>query len=639
MGLRQDTESIVRRVDELSAGGQHAKRFVTHACRIADVLEDRVGCGPVERAAGEREPFGIGTDQRRGYPRLLEPAPTDEQPAKCDIHADAVANPTRRCRQQPGRSTPDVEESEAASLGTRGHSQAIQHVGPAHDSGIHRADIVTVQRRGILGRQLVVLPDEIDECPLVTAEKTVHLFNLLLDRYVRVRPNAKVGDPATYRKLPVTSTATVGQQLALKTLTAEGTRKALLDPFGQGRRCRTRRRLLLIQGRYHRLSDAVSPRSSEGAGEYSGRPMVSIAGRVARHVRLSRVAREEHPSPPFLVLFINSICNMRCEHCFYWQALNKRDDLSVEELFALSDELGPIENLNLSGGEPFLRKEFAEICRRFVDRNGVRQIYVPTNGYFTDKTVAQVTATLLDSPLDLFVVELSLDGMAEFHDEFRGARNSFQRAMETYDALVEVQDSDPRLRIHSISTATEINIDQIRELTAYLYERCPRMDHHNLAIIRGDRKNPSLRGPVLDKYESLFEYIRRLWAPREEGRYGAIVEPMLQWAKVKTAREERQVVPCTAGRLTAVVHANGDVAVCEAHAPLGNLRERSFTDIWRSAEAAALRKSIRARECHCTTEVFLWPSITFQPIQLARAMVGGKVWRQPAPLPVLDQSP
>lgn len=364
---------------------------------------------------------------------------------------------------------------------------------------------------------------------------------------------------------------------------------------------------------------------------------MNVAKRLQRHLRISQVAREEAPSPPFLVLFINSICNMTCEHCFYWRALNQRNDLSVEELFALSDELGPIENLNLSGGEPFLRKEFAEICRRFVDKNGVRQIYVPTNGYFRDRTIAAVSATLKDSPLELFVVELSLDGMPAFHDEFRGVKNAFQKAMETYDALAELQLTEPRLKIHCISTATDVNIAQIRELTAFLYKRCPKMEHHNLAIIRGDRKNPSLAGPMLKEYEELYEYIRALWAPREEGRFGAIVEPMLQWAKIRTVREERQVVPCTAGRLTGVIYANGDVSVCENRKPIGNLREQTFMTLWRSEAARDLRRSILARECHCTTEVFMWPSITFQPLQLARGMLGGKVWQKRAELPVLQR--
>ena len=54
------------------------------------------------------------------------------------------------------------------------------------------------------------------------------------------------------------------------------------------------------------------------------------------------------------------------------------------------------------------------------------------------------------------------------------------------------------------------------------------MMHHNLAIIRGDRKNPTLQGPALLEYQDLYEYVRRLWSQREERRYGSIVEPMLQ---------------------------------------------------------------------------------------------------------------
>ena len=181
---------------------------------------------------------------------------------------------------------------------------------------------------------------------------------------------------------------------------------------------------------------------------------MNVVERVSRHLRISAKALEETPSPPFLVLFINSICNMKCEHCFYWTSLNKRDDMTKEEIFALSDSLGVIENLNLSGGEPFLRKEFAAICRQFVRQNGVKQIYVPSNGYYTDKMVKAATELLEDRDLGLFVIELSLDGMPEFHDKFRVLKNSFRKAMESYDALIQIQDRDPRLRIHAISTAT-----------------------------------------------------------------------------------------------------------------------------------------------------------------------------------------
>ena len=354
--------------------------------------------------------------------------------------------------------------------------------------------------------------------------------------------------------------------------------------------------------------------------------------RIIRHARITWRNYQDLPSPPFLILFINSICNQKCEHCFYWRNLNRRDDLTTEELFTLSRSLGRIENLNLSGGEPFLRPEFGQICRQFIRQNQVRQIYVPTNGYFTERTVKQVTETLKEKDLNLFVAEISLDGLGEFHNKFRGSPGAFDKAMQTYDALAKLQETDPRLRIHSISTATDVNMGEIRRLTSYLFDRCPKMDHHNLAMIRGDRKNPSLEGPRLEEYQQLYEYVRRLWAPREQGRYGSIVEPMLQWAKSRTAASQRQVIPCRAGVLNAVVYSNGDVSVCENHPPLGNLREKSFREIWRSAEARNLRQSIAAKECYCTNEVFLWPSITYQPRQLLRAIVGARAWRRPRPL-------
>lgn len=360
---------------------------------------------------------------------------------------------------------------------------------------------------------------------------------------------------------------------------------------------------------------------------------MNLAERIVRHSRITWRNYQRKPSPPFLILFINSICNQKCDHCFYWRNLNKKDDLTKEELFALSRSLGRVETLNLSGGEPFLRPEFGEICRQFIQHNKVRQIYVPTNAYFTDRVVKQVTETLKEKDLDLFAIEISLDGYGDFHDNFRGSPGSFNRAMQTYDALAEIQARDPRLRIQPNSTATAENMDEIRRLTTYLFERCPKMDHHNLAMIRGDRKNPSLQGPNLAEYEKLYEYVKRLWSSREKKRYGASVEPMLQLAKTRTAAAQAQVVPCRAGTLTGVVYANGDVSLCETHPPIGNLRQKSFPEIWYSEEANQLRASIARKECYCTQEIALWTSIVYQPAQLVQLMVESKAWKTGDPLP------
>ena len=369
---------------------------------------------------------------------------------------------------------------------------------------------------------------------------------------------------------------------------------------------------------------------------------MSIVQRVARHAKLTSLAASPVPkrTPPFLIFFINSICNLKCEHCFYWQHLNKRDDLSFDEIVKFSRELDEFENLNLSGGEPFMRKEFAEICHQFIDQNKVKQIYVPTNGYYTENTVTALEKVLENQALELIAIEFSLDGMPEFHNEFRGNPRSFQKAMETYDALTELQKRDDRLRLHSIATVTDTNVNEIRELTTFLYQRCPQIDHHNIALIRGDRKNASLQGPALEAYKELYAYARRLWADREEGRFGGVVDPMLTWAKCRTSEERRMVVPCKAGWLSGVVNANGDVALCETehqYAPVGNLRDATFRELWWGEEAMAQRAQIQAKACHCTNEVFLWPSTVFQPTQLVRAAIGAKLWEKPSPLPAEDR--
>ena len=62
------------------------------------------------------------------------------------------------------------------------------------------------------------------------------------------------------------------------------------------------------------------------------------------------------------------------------------------------------------------------------------------------------------------------------------------------------------------------------------------------------------------------------------------------------------------------------------HSPIGNLRQKTFRQIWHSPQAQALRRSVHAKECWCTNEVFLWPSINYQPMQLARTLLGSRAW-------------
>src|SRR5690349_12063542 len=86
------------------------------------------------------------------------------------------------------------------------------------------------------------------------------------------------------------------------------------------------------------------------SSNYPGLPDMKTLDRVARHMRITALSYQRLPRPPFLVLFINSVCNMKCDHCFYWRSLNDKNDLTTAQIFELSHSLGRVENLNLSGG-------------------------------------------------------------------------------------------------------------------------------------------------------------------------------------------------------------------------------------------------------------------------------------------------
>src|SRR3546814_262929 len=83
-------------------------------------------------------------------------------------------------------------------------------------------------------------------------------------------------------------------------------------------------------------------------------------------------------SPPVLIFTITTRCNMACRHCGDDVWGDPRNDLSLDEIAKFSAELGTIESLALGGGEPFLRKDLAEICRLFAVNNRVTAISIPS---------------------------------------------------------------------------------------------------------------------------------------------------------------------------------------------------------------------------------------------------------------------
>src|ERR1051325_8198150 len=170
--------------------------------------------------------------------------------------------------------------------------------------------------------------------------------------------------------------------------------------------------------------------------------------------------------PVHLILFITDHCNAKCGTCFYWQSLNQGESLKIEQVEKISAAMDEMVWLDLSGGEPFLRKDIDRICHMFIDRNKVRHINIPTNAIQTGVIANSVNA-ILANPADFRLnvaislhgigdthdriprvgVEVCLDGVGGHHDRIRGVRGNYKEALATMAALQEIRARDPRLAL------------------------------------------------------------------------------------------------------------------------------------------------------------------------------------------------
>ena len=328
-------------------------------------------------------------------------------------------------------------------------------------------------------------------------------------------------------------------------------------------------------------------------------------------------------------LFVTSSCNSLCRTCFYWDELNKGRDLTFEQLERLSRTAPPFHKLWISGGEPFLRKELAEIIELFYAHNGMRHVNLPTNGLLPQKLDAVVSALLRRCPQLTIDLNFSLDGLANTHDTLRGVPKNFEKTMATLEMATEKWKGVPRLRRNVVSCVTRDNYRELVDLGRKLMREAD-LDGYYCEIVRGDPMDPELKRIPPAELAALHRrllsfhqhYARRLFADlpaptrhlarayylghlkfhfdlHEQNHYGNKAWPM----------------PCTAGQTTFVIDHDGRFRSCELRQPLGDLKEFDF-DL-----GAALRSPQMAREiadipkaqCWCTHSCWIHSSAKFSP--------------------------
>lgn len=334
-----------------------------------------------------------------------------------------------------------------------------------------------------------------------------------------------------------------------------------------------------------------------------------------------RLARGQR-TPLHVILFVTDHCNARCGTCFYWQNLNQGESLQPDHIERISDSLDAIRWLDISGGEPFLRRDLAAICHRFVRHNGARFLNIPTNAIQTETTV-RITSEILSvaEPIRLNVA-ISLDGIGENHDRVRGVPGNYVKAMATLTRLSEIRRNDPRLALSVVTTVMRHNVDDVRELLRLGVEQWD-LNYHSLNILRGAPMDANLQPPTREQFAEVSRIQVRQCRRYFRGRYGVL------WGWLTTAGRyalnryylkelegRPKDIACNAGRISCVIDANGDVYFCELLRKVGNLKDYNwdFQRLWYDFEAQQLRA--RVGHCHCTHECFHTKNLIFTPLQM-----------------------
>lgn len=344
-----------------------------------------------------------------------------------------------------------------------------------------------------------------------------------------------------------------------------------------------------------------------------------------------------------LFLFVTSRCNSLCRTCFYFDKLNSADDLTFDQIAGISASAPPFRKLWISGGEPFLRPELAEIVTMFVRNNGVRNVNLPTNGLLPEKIFTATSRILRDAPGVAIDLNFSLDGLANTHDAIRGVPNNFTRTMATLAEAEKRYSGVRRLRRNVVTVITRENYAEIVRLGLDIAEKTGSGGHYFEAI-RGQSPDPSLkhltRTELAELHRKLMpvhrHYARKLFAHLPaavrkiaEMYYLGNLRLHFDLHEKCLERPEKWPMPCTAGQTTLVVDHNGAFRACELRDPVGNLADHGFR-VDEALRSPAMRREvdeIASAGCWCTHSCFIHESAKFSPrVQLFE--IPWAWWRQ-----------
>lgn len=277
-------------------------------------------------------------------------------------------------------------------------------------------------------------------------------------------------------------------------------------------------------------------------------------------------------------------CDSRCSMCHIWKNPTHPDyEVSLETLAKLPRGF---DHINITGGEPTLRKDLLEICDLL--RPKARTLEISTNGLHGD-VLERVVRAYPDVK-----IRISVEGFESTNNSIRGEKGGFKRKMDSMNRLVAAGGTD----LGFATTFQDENIEEVVDL--YRMTRDLNLEFATSALHNAFQ---------FHKNDNVI-YDRLRVARKVEG----VIVEMLKTRNVKTwfraymnlglirkILGQDRLQACTQGTDSVFIDPWGDVYACNVRNDLrmGNLREQSWEEVYRGPEAENIRAKVATCPQNC----------------------------------------
>ncbi len=296
----------------------------------------------------------------------------------------------------------------------------------------------------------------------------------------------------------------------------------------------------------------------------------------------------------FVQWHLTEACNLRCRHCY--QGEPGTDEMPLSDMKKVVAEVSDMiaawsedydvafsRSMNVTGGEPFLRKDLFAILGEIKQRGF--ECYLLTNGTLITRERAAMLADL-----GVNGVQVSIEGPEDVHDAIRG-KGSFAASASGIEHLV-----DAGLTVTLNVTLSNLNASSMKQIIAF-------GSHAGARRIGFSRLVPAGKGrsllPQMLKAEQVRELYESLLSLEIKALEIVTGDPVAAQMKTRSNGDagNTAVSGCSAGVSGLTILPNGNVTPCRRlPLSLGNVRRDSLRELWATSPVLeALRDRGRYR--------------------------------------------